>query len=348
MITLLIFAGGLLVIETRITPGTLITLLTYFTMLAMPTRFLAFSLIMYQRTRAAGERVFSLIESPTEITDNKDAIPYPDESTPLIIFENLSFSYREKKNLSNISLTIKPGDRIAILGPTGSGKTTLVSLIPRFYDPTEGNIKVITYSEAINLQNIELKSWRGKFGIVHQEPFLFGRSIKENISFGIPEITNEEIEYVSRIAQVDEFVSSFPDGYDTIVGERGVTLSGGQKQRVAIARMLLHKPSIMILDDATSAVDITTESHFQNAFLDYLTNSQKEHIVIFISHRLSTVKMANKILIMNKGQIVEQGTHEELMKSGQIYPVLWKTQEGGMADIKLALEKITKSLDVTW
>ena len=158
----------------------------------------------------------------------------------------------------------------------------------------------------------------------------------------------DDIELVSRIAQVDEFVENFPDKYDTIVGERGVTLSGGQKQRVAIARMLLRKPDIMILDDATSAVDITTEANFQSSFTDFLAESQKEHIVIFISHRLSTVKMANKIIIMNRGKIVEHGTHEELMKKGEIYPILWKTQEGGMADVQLALEKITESFDGNW
>lgn len=344
LVSLLVLLGGLLVIDEVISPGMLITLFTYFTMLAAPTRFLAFSLIMYQRVKAAGERIFPLIEEPKEILLAEGKIVYPDSSTPTINFNNVSFCFdSNKKVLSNINLSIKPGERVAILGPTGSGKTVLISLIPRFYDVSEGNIQVVTFSDVYDVKELELRSWRKIFGIVHQEPFLFGRSIMDNITFGFEEKFSEiEINEVVKIAQVSEFVDRFPEKYETIIGERGVTLSGGQKQRIAIARMLLRKPHIMILDDATSSVDVATETRFQQSFNNYLNKSNRDHTVIFITHRLSTAKLANRIVILNKGKIIEEGNHDYLMEKGRIYPLLYKTQTEGMADIKLAIEKITK------
>ncbi|UCG00854.1 MAG: ABC transporter ATP-binding protein [Candidatus Heimdallarchaeota archaeon] len=339
LITILIFAGGYQVIQGEISPGLLITLFTYFTMLAMPTRFLAFSLIMYQRVSAAGDRVFTLLESPTHLPEVPKAVKML-KITPTIIFENISFSYDTKETLSDISLTINSGEKVAILGPTGSGKSTIISLIPRFYDPTKGRLLIQTGESTHDLRDMDLKDWRQKVGYVHQEPFLFGRTIAENIAFGVPETTNEEINEVVRITQLADFVNSLPDGLETIIGERGVTLSGGQKQRVAIARMLLRKCPIMILDDATSSLDISTEDNFQKAFEQYLDRSQSKQTVIFITQRLSTLKMVDRIIILSRGQIIEQGTHNELLERGQIYPLLWKTQEAGLVDIKLALEKI--------
>lgn len=339
LITILIFAGGYQVIQGEISPGLLITLFTYFTMLAMPTRFLAFSLIMYQRVSAAGDRVFTLLESPTHLPEVPKAVKML-KITPTIIFENISFSYDTKETLSDISLTINSGEKVAILGPTGSGKSTIISLIPRFYDPIKGRLLIQTGESTHDLRDMDLKDWRQKVGYVHQEPFLFGRTIAENIAFGVPETTNEEINEVVRITQLADFVNSLPDGLETIIGERGVTLSGGQKQRVAIARMLLRKCPIMILDDATSSLDISTEDNFQKAFEQYLDRSQSKQTVIFITQRLSTLKMVDRIIILSRGQIIEQGTHNELLERGQIYPLLWKTQEAGLVDIKLALEKI--------
>ncbi|MFX0125492.1 MAG: ABC transporter ATP-binding protein [Candidatus Hodarchaeota archaeon] len=340
LITILIFAGGYQVIQGEISPGLLITLFTYFTMLAMPTRFLAFSLIMYQRVSAAGDRVFTMLESPTRLPEVSEPKKFP-EFTPTIYFDDISFSYDKRETLSNISLRINAGEKVAILGPTGSGKSTIISLIPRFYDPTKGRILIQTDQEPTHdLRDMDLRDWRQKIGFVHQEPFLFGRTLAENIAFGVPETTIDEINEVISITQLTEFVSNLPDGLETIIGERGVTLSGGQKQRVAIARMLLRKCPIMILDDATSALDISTEANFQEAFEKYLDKSQSKRTVIFITQRLSTLKMVDRIIIMNRGQIVEQGTHEELLGTGQIYPLLWKTQEAGLVDIKLALEKI--------
>jgi ABC-type multidrug transport system fused ATPase/permease subunit len=340
LITILIFAGGYQVIQGEISPGLLITLFTYFTMLAMPTRFLAFSLIMYQRVSAAGDRVFRLLESPTHLPEGSKAKKIG-KATPTIIFDEISFSFEKQETLANISLSINPGEKIAILGPTGSGKSTIISLIPRFYDPTTGRILIQFDKDSIyDLRDLDLKDWRGKVGFVHQEPFLFGRTLAENIAFGLPETTIEEIDEVVRITQLTEFVNSLPEGLETVIGERGVTLSGGQKQRVAIARMLLRKCPIMILDDATSALDISTEASFQEAFEEYLDKSKSTQTVIFITQRLSTLKMVDRIIILNRGQIIEKGIHEELLEKGQIYPLLWKTQEAGLVDIKLALEKI--------
>lgn len=336
LITLLIYSGGSLVIEGEISTGFLITLFTYFTMLAMPTRFLAFSMIMYQRVSAAGDRVFKLLESRTILPETKDAIVLTNDITPSIIFDRVSFSYNGKKVLENISLTIKPGEKVAILGPTGSGKSTLISLIPRFYDVNTGIIKI----DDRDVRNLQLNSLRKIIGFVHQEPFLFGRTIGENIAFGAPEASINQINEVIHITQLSDFIESLPNGLDTIIGERGVTLSGGQKQRIAIARMLLNSYPVMILDDATSSLDILTENYFQKAFEKYLNKSNKKHTVIFITQRLSTVKIVDRIIILHRGQIYEQGTHDDLMKNGRIYPLLWQTQEAGMVDIKLTIEKI--------
>ncbi|MFW9992543.1 MAG: ABC transporter ATP-binding protein [Candidatus Odinarchaeota archaeon] len=350
LITILVFVGGMLVIQEAINPGLLVTLFMYFAMLAMPTRFLAFSLIMYQRIKAAGERVFTLLETRDDLEEERDKpteIFHIAERPPSIIFDSVSFTYdKKKKVLDSISLVIEPGERVALLGPTGSGKSTLVSLIPRFYDPSEGRIIIRTSTDDRDLRELSLKSWRKNIGIVHQEPFLFGRTIAENIAFGLPEVTGEQIEEVARIAQVNEFIENFEDGYGTIIGERGVTLSGGQKQRVAIARMLLREPLLMILDDATSSVDTATENAFQEAFEDFIVRSKRKSTMIFITHRLSTVKNADRIIILNKGRILEQGSHENLLQNGNVYPLLWKTQEAGMVDIKIALEKIALEIEI--
>ncbi len=342
LVTILIYAGGVAAIEERISTGILISLFTYFTMLALPTRFLAFSLITYQRVVAAGNRVFSLIED-TSFTE-KEMVGYavPLSETPHILFDRVSFKYSDRTILSNISLTIKSGEKVAILGSTGSGKSTLISLIPRFQDVTSGQVLVEYNGNSHNIADLDLSTWRKCVGFVHQEPFLFGRTIAENLIFELGDIDTKEIEQVLKITQLAEFVKSLPDGLNTLVGERGVTLSGGQKQRLAIARMLLRKNPIMVLDDATSSLDIYTEAQFLKAFDKMLKTSSIKHTVIFITQRLSTLKNVDRIVILNRGQIIEEGTHDELIKTGEIYPLLWKTQESGQIDVKLTLEKIIK------
>jgi ABC-type multidrug transport system fused ATPase/permease subunit len=229
---------------------------------------------------------------------------------------------------------------MAILGSTGSGKSTFISLIPRFQDPSEGAIKIKYFGESFDLRDLNLYEWRKNVGYIHQEPYLFGRTIAENLTFDLSDIKDSEIERVLTITQLSEFVSGLPDGIHTIVGERGVTLSGGQKQRLAIARMILRKNPIMILDDSTSSLDVYTESKFLENFHKMLEQSPRDHTVIWITQRLSTLKNVDKIIILHRGRIFEQGSHKELLKKGRIYPLLWKTQETGQVDIKLTLEKI--------
>lgn len=340
LITILIYAGGSAAIDDRISPGLLITLFTYFTMLAMPTRFLAFSLIMYQRVVAAGNRVFSLLEDPSYTEEEESGAIIPEGITPDIIFENVSFQINEREILTNISLEIKAGERVAILGSTGSGKSSLISLIPRFQKISSGRINIRIEDQEWDLTDINLSEWRKKIGFVHQEPFLFGRTLAENLTFELKEVDDDEVQRVLKIAQLSDFVENLPDGTDTLVGERGVTLSGGQKQRLAIARMLLRNNPIMIFDDSTASLDIYTEAEFLSAFQKMLDNSKMKSTIIHITQRLSTIKNIDKIIILNKGRIIEQGTHEDLLKDGTVYPLLWQTQESGQVDIKLTLEKI--------
>ena len=340
LVTILIYAGGVAAIEDRISVGMLITLLTYFTMLALPTRFLAFSLIMYQRVVAAGNRVFRLLEDTSFAEQEKSGIIISSEETPTIMFNNVSFHYNDHAVLSNISLTISSGENIAILGSTGSGKSTLISLIPRFQDPSEGTIRIKYSGESSDLKDLNLSEWRRKVGYIHQEPYLFGRTIAENLTFDLSDIKESRIEQVLKITQLSEFAYGLPDGIHTIVGERGVTLSGGQKQRLAIARMILRNNPIMILDDSTSSLDVYTESQLLKSFHEMLEQSKRIHTVIWITQRLSTLKNVDRIIILHHGRIYEQGSHKELLKNGKIYPLLWKTQETGQIDIKLTLEKI--------
>jgi ABC-type multidrug transport system fused ATPase/permease subunit len=340
LVTILIYAGGVAAIEDRISVGMLITLFTYFTMLALPTRFLAFSLIMYQRVVAAGNRVFRLLEDTSFSEQEKSGIIISSEETPAIMFDNVSFHYTDHAVLSNISLTISPGEKIAILGSTGSGKSTLISLIPRFQDPSEGTIRIRHSGESNDLKDLNLSEWRRKVGYIHQEPYLFGRTIAENLTFELSDIKESRIKQVLKITQLSEFAYGLPDGIHTIVGERGVTLSGGQKQRLAIARMILRNNPIMILDDSTSSLDVYTESQLLKSFHEMLEQSKRIHTVIWITQRLSTLKNVDRIIILHHGRIYEQGSHKELLKNGKIYPLLWKTQETGQIDIKLTLEKI--------
>jgi ATP-binding cassette subfamily B protein len=342
LITILIYAGGVAAIEERISIGMLIALFTYFTMLALPTRFLAFSLITYQRVVAAGNRVFSLIDDTSYTEQEMVGFRIPENITPEIRFDRVSFKYSERPILSNISLTIQSGEKIALLGSTGSGKSTLISLIPRFQDVSSGQLLMRYNGNSYNITELDLSTWRKCVGFVHQEPFLFGRTIAENLSFELGDIDPVELKDVLNTTQLSDFIDSLPDGIDTLVGERGVTLSGGQKQRLAIARMLLRKNPIMILDDATSSLDIYTEALFLREFNKMLKASALKHTVIFITQRLSTLKNVDRIVILNRGQIIEEGTHEELMNKGEIYPLLWKTQENGQVDIKITLEKIVK------
>jgi ABC-type multidrug transport system fused ATPase/permease subunit len=274
---------------------------------------------------AATERIFEVIDTEPDVRDSPSAIPLPPIKGE-VVFENVSFGYDpDKLVLKNLDLSVKPGETIAVLGPTGSGKSTLLYLIPRFYDISSGEITIDSY----DVRDVKLKSLREQIGIALQDIFLFSATIKENIAFGRSEATIEEIMEAAKAAQIHDFIESLPQGYDTIIGERGVTLSGGQKQRMTIARTLLKDPRILIFDDTTSFVDTETEHKIQKA-LEVLLKGRTAFIV---TQRLSAIKDADKIIVLGDGEIVESGTHDELLTKDGIYATIYRTQFVPMEEI---------------
>jgi ATP-binding cassette subfamily B protein len=241
-----------------------------------------------------------------------------------VVFEDASFSYNEDGGapiLSHISFTAEPGQVVAVLGATGSGKSTLINLIPRFYDVTSGRVTI----DGVDVRDIKIESLRGNIGISLQESILFSGTIKDNIKYGRQNATDGEVMEAAKAAQAHDFITKFPDGYDTMVGQRGVNLSGGQKQRIAIARALLVKPQILILDDSTSSVDVATEAKIEKALDDLMKGSTR----FVIAQRISTVLTADKILVLENGRIVAEGTHQQLMKTSPIYREIYDSQLGG-------------------
>jgi ATP-binding cassette subfamily B protein len=270
-----------------------------------------------QRGMASMERIHRIFERASLIQDAPNAVDLPLEGQ--IEFRNLTFSYDgQPPVLKNISLFIEPGETVAIVGRTGSGKTTLINLIARLVDPPEGQL----FIDEIDIRQIKLDRVRGSIGLVPQEPFLFGLMIKENVALGARGVLMEDIERAAVIAGIDGDIAGFPEAYETVVGERGMTLSGGQKQRTAIARAVIRRPEILILDDALSSVDTQTEERI----LHHLRDVMRDRTSIIISHRVSTVKEADMIVVLDNGEIVEQGTHDELLALGGIYADLYEKQ----------------------
>jgi ATP-binding cassette subfamily B protein len=264
-----------------------------------------------QMAASAAERVFEILDAQPEIDDKKDAIDLPPISGD-IKFENVVFSYDGEKNaLDNISFEVKAGQMVGLSGPSGAGKTTIINLLGRFYEISEGSIII----DGHDIGDVKVKSLRDQISIVLQDPFLFHGSIAENIVYSKPEASRAEVIAAAKAANAHEFIINFPDGYDTMVGERGVGLSGGEKQRISIARAILKNPRILILDEATSSVDTETESLIQNA-IDRLVEGRT---TFAIAHRLSTLKKADKLLILEKGKIAEMGTHNELLENNGLY-----------------------------
>ncbi len=314
----IIWLGGYLVIRGSLTLGELVAFITYMAQLTSPIRRLGFLIPAIAMAGASAERVFEILDEEAQVEDTEDAKPLG-KIRGHLRFDNVSFSYARPHNvLRDVSFEIEPGQVLALLGPTGSGKSSIINMIPRFYDPTEGCVLL----DGHDIREATLHSLRSQIGIVLQESTLFATTIRENIAFGRQDATEEEIVEAAQAAQAHEFIETFPDGYDTKVGERGATLSGGQRQRVAIARTLLTDPRILILDDATSSVDTETEHLIQVA----LANLMKGRTSVIIAQRLSTVRLADQILMLEKGQIAAAGKHEELFDRSALYRKIYEEQ----------------------
>ena len=272
-----------------------------------------------QNGLASADRVFAIMDIKSDIQDVDNAVE-ANELKKTLSFDNVSFSYGDEKDkvLNNINFQINKGEILALVGPSGAGKSTLVDLIPRFYDTLSGSIKI----DGKDIKELKINSLRSLMGIVTQETFLFDDSVKANIAYGVENISDDKIKDAAIAANAHEFIKELPDGYNTIIGERGVSLSGGQKQRIAIARAIVKNPPILILDEATSSLDSESEKHVQSA----IENLMSERTVFVIAHRLSTVHNANKILVLENGQIVQEGKHDELVNIDGLYKQLHKMQ----------------------
>ncbi|HKG37273.1 MAG TPA: ABC transporter ATP-binding protein [Solirubrobacterales bacterium] len=320
-IALVLFVGGREVINGSLTLGEFTAFYTYLVILASPMRMLGIALGMAQRAIASGNRLFEILDRDPRIESPPDAPPLP-PGGGRVSMQGVGLRYDgAAPALSDIDLEVTPGSTVALVGPSGSGKTSLVALVARLYDPTEGTVSV----DGADVRGVDVDSLRSEIAFVADDSFLFSASVAENIAYARPDATREEVEAAARRAQADAFIRDLPDGYDAVVGERGLTLSGGQRQRVAIARAFLADPRILILDDATSSVDARTEAAIRAGLAEVM----RGRTTFVIAHRLSTVSLADEVVVMDGGQIVDRGTHEELLEGCSFYREI---AEHGLAD----------------
>jgi ABC-type multidrug transport system fused ATPase/permease subunit len=327
--------GGIQVMSDELSIGALISALMIINFLNSPLREMIDFTSRISEYKASSDRINDILETLPSIVESENTIDLQDPEGG-IRFKDVSFSFGNEPVLNNVNMTIPANSTIALLGTTGSGKSSLINLIIRFYDVIEGQVLI----DGFDVRDLTLNSLRKNIGFVDQETFLFSRSLKDNIRFGSPLASDEEITHVARIAQIHDFIQSLPDGYDTIIGERGITLSGGQRQRLSIARALLTDPKIIIFDDSLSAVDLKTERRMQEALDEIFIDKT----VIFVTQRLSLISSVNKIIILDKGKIIEQGTHEELVTVKGAYNRLFKSRIDDIVDLSVineAVEELT-------
>jgi len=306
-----LLVAGRMVVSGSLSIGDFFAFNLLLAMLVMPLRMLGMWVGQAQRATAAGERIFEVLDEPEEIADAEDARPLP-PGPGALVFEDVDFGYEPGRPvLEGVDLEIAPGRTVALIGRTGSGKTTLAALVPRFYEATAGRVLV----DGIDVRDLERRSLRREIGVISQDPFLFSASIRDNIAFGMPDAPHDAVEAAARAAQAHDFILELPQGYDTIVGERGITLSGGQRQRIAIARALLIDPRILVLDDATASVDATTEARIRSGLQEVM----RDRTTIIIAHRLSTIALADEIVVLDHGRVAARGTQSDLLEESALF-----------------------------
>jgi ABC-type multidrug transport system fused ATPase/permease subunit len=328
-VAFLLYYGGRQVIEGGMTLGALVAFYSYLMMFVYPAQVVGWLTGLMQRAIASGNRVYEILDATLEMEERPDARPLlgPGGGDPIgsVTFENVDFSYADRPVLRAVDLFVPAGRAVALVGHTGCGKTTLTSLIPRFYDPDSGRVLV----DGQDIRDVRLADLRRHIGIVTQDPFLFSSSIVDNIRFGRPGASLDDVRAAARAAQAEEFVQGLPEGYETVIGERGLTLSGGQRQRIAIARALVMDPRILILDDATSSVDAETEFKIRRA----LESVKRGRTTFIIAHRPSTVLLADEVVVLDMGRVTEHGTHQELLAGDTLYARMFGRAQAEHCDL---------------
>ena len=312
----IILVGGLLVIDGNLSLGGFITYNLYLAILIWPLRMIGMWIGQYQRAVASGERIFQVLDEHSDVTDPPAPVALPAGGGDLR-FEGVTFGYdADRPVLYDLNLDVSAGTTIAVIGRTGSGKTTLTSLVPRYYDPQAGRVVL----DGVDVRELGLADLRGAIATVAEDTFLFSTTVAANIAYGAPGATREEVVEAARRAQAHEFIEALPHGYDTLVGERGLTLSGGQRQRLSIARALLVDPRVLILDDATASVDATTEARIRKA----LETVMEGRTTIIVAHRLSTIALADEIVVLENGRVAARGRHDDLVDTNPVYAEIWR------------------------
>jgi ATP-binding cassette subfamily B protein len=324
-----LLVGGNMVVNGSLSIGDFVRFNLYLALLMFPLRMLGMWIGEGQRATASGERIFQVIDEPEEIRDADGAIELP-PGPGRVRFDDVTFGYAEERPvLREIDLELEPGRVVALIGHTGSGKTTLASLIPRFYDVQRGSVSI----DGADVRAVTLPSLRRVIGVIPQDPFLFSATVRENLAFGRPEATDDELVHAATLAQAHEFIERLPDGYDTMVGERGITLSGGQRQRLAIARALVLDPRVLILDDATASVDAATEAKIRVG----LREAMRGRTTVIVAHRSSTIALADEIVVLEDGAIAARGGHDELLATSAVYREIW---EHGRLEAQIAEQEV--------